>query len=473
MNKLKIDNKNSKNTDKGIKNLLKFGFIVLVGLILIFNATSLVSAHYDKGPHIVTEEVVINWIKLIACDEPKHEASDGNGPWSGEDVRVYTEFMTEGHDLQRAMFAYKDDKYEGVFREEYFKNGTEGSRILVGKTVFFHVDCYPAEKFNFEIRIWDDDSADDVGEIIKYVADALGVNTCAIPGSEETEVKVWGGLSKGSLSKGLENVIKKIMGDKDDDSEQMINEIKFDSTHPNDTQFTVQTKMVKSNSDTHWKKGDPGSKVNFTIKIYNHTDCKCNLEGYNKKVNEFIKNLKGQKAIMEALQTKVNLMHEASKRGDLDQTKALVNTFEKDVISLISSEEISLRDGNILVIYAHGYLDFMPVIEPSDSVHGTFTAIFDTTGAPTGTYIVKADDGDGHTDEVEVFITGAEAKAIEEKVEEVAEVVGVVIEEITATPTPKPTPAPAPEPTPTPPGFEAVFAIAGILAVTYLLRRRK
>jgi len=40
----------------------------------------------------------------------------------------------------------------------------------------------------------------------------------------------------------------------------------------------------------------------------------------------------------------------------------------------------------------------------------------------------------------------------------------------------EPTPSPTPTPTPTPeePGFEAVFAIAGILAIAYLvLRRRK
>lgn len=56
----------------------------------------------------------------------------------------------------------------------------------------------------------------------------------------------------------------------------------------------------------------------------------------------------------------------------------------------------------------------------------------------------------------------------------------------TITPTPTPTPSPSPSPSPTPtvaptptptpeedvPGFEAVFAIAGLLAVAYLLRRR-
>jgi len=47
----------------------------------------------------------------------------------------------------------------------------------------------------------------------------------------------------------------------------------------------------------------------------------------------------------------------------------------------------------------------------------------------------------------------------------------------TATPTPTPTTTATPTPTPTPkkktPGFEAVFAIAGLIAVAYLLRRRE
>ena len=44
----------------------------------------------------------------------------------------------------------------------------------------------------------------------------------------------------------------------------------------------------------------------------------------------------------------------------------------------------------------------------------------------------------------------------------------------TPVPTPEPTAEPAAEPTPTDePGFEAVFAIAGLLAVAYLALRRK
>jgi hypothetical protein len=53
--------------------------------------------------------------------------------------------------------------------------------------------------------------------------------------------------------------------------------------------------------------------------------------------------------------------------------------------------------------------------------NGTYSATFDTTDAVTGEYTVKADDGDGHTDEVEVFITGAEVAEIVEEVEEVVE----------------------------------------------------
>jgi PGF-CTERM protein len=56
-------------------------------------------------------------------------------------------------------------------------------------------------------------------------------------------------------------------------------------------------------------------------------------------------------------------------------------------------------------------------------------------------------------------------------------------DDIVSTPTPSPTPqvapnvspsvSPPPTPTPTPPGFEAFFAIAGLLAVAYLVMRRR
>jgi len=45
--------------------------------------------------------------------------------------------------------------------------------------------------------------------------------------------------------------------------------------------------------------------------------------------------------------------------------------------------------------------------------------------------------------------------------------------EETPTPSPTPTPTPLPTPTPAPPGFEAGFAIAGLLTVAYLVLRRR
>jgi PGF-CTERM protein len=49
----------------------------------------------------------------------------------------------------------------------------------------------------------------------------------------------------------------------------------------------------------------------------------------------------------------------------------------------------------------------------------------------------------------------------------------VVTPALTPPPVVTSTPTPAPTPTPTPPGFEAVFAIAGLLAIAYLVLRRK
>ena len=56
--------------------------------------------------------------------------------------------------------------------------------------------------------------------------------------------------------------------------------------------------------------------------------------------------------------------------------------------------------------------------------------------------------------------------------------VSVILPSLSSTPTPKPTPTLSPSPTlittptPTQPAFEAIFAIAGLLAVAYILKRR-
>jgi hypothetical protein len=105
--------------------------------------------------------------------------------------------------------------------------------------------------------------------------------------------------------------------------------------------------------------------------------------------------------------------------------------------------------------------------------NGTFEATFDTIGAVPGEYEVQADDGDGHTDEAVVFITGAGLKPAEEEVKEAEEEVKEEVEEILPTPVPTPVPTPEPTPTPKPAGFESVLAIAGLLAVAYLVHRRK
>ena len=138
--------------------------------------------------------------------------------------------------------------------------------------------------------------------------------------------------------------------------------------------------------------------------------------------------------------------------------------------------ESNRKDGYTIVITC-----ISPTTElPPQTVqveNATFRATFDTTDAVTAKYTVKADDGDGHVAEEETFITGTGVQKIEEGVEKAVEAIEEVVEKITATPvpTPKPTPVPTPtpEPTPEPPGFEAIFAIAGLLAVAYLVHRRK
>ena len=124
------------------------------------------------------------------------------------------------------------------------------------------------------------------------------------------------------------------------------------------------------------------------------------------------------------------------------------------------------KDGHLIIIEVSGPETLAPATVAVED--GAFNATIDTTGVAMGIYTVAADDGDGHTDTVDVEI-----------LEEVVPI---------ATPTPEPTaepteapvvptPEPTAEPTPTPteePGFEAVFAIAGLLSIAYLvLRKRK
>ncbi|MGB7532276.1 MAG: PGF-CTERM sorting domain-containing protein [Halobacteriota archaeon] len=102
---------------------------------------------------------------------------------------------------------------------------------------------------------------------------------------------------------------------------------------------------------------------------------------------------------------------------------------------------------------------------------GVFAATIDTTDAVEGTYTLEADDGDGNTDTITVVI-GAAAPTATPTPEPTAEPTATAIP--TPAATAEPTAEPAAEPTPEEPGFEAVFAIAGLLSIAYLvLRRRK
>jgi len=106
-----------------------------------------------------------------------------------------------------------------------------------------------------------------------------------------------------------------------------------------------------------------------------------------------------------------------------------------------------------------------------------FEATIDTTDAIPGTYTLEADDGDGNTDTITVEILAAVPTPTPSPSPTPTE---------SPTPTPSPTPSPTvspgvtPTPTPTPspspsptPGFEVFFAVAGLLAVAYLVLRRR
>ncbi len=124
------------------------------------------------------------------------------------------------------------------------------------------------------------------------------------------------------------------------------------------------------------------------------------------------------------------------------------------------------EEGHIMLITVKGPVELTPHTASVES-DGTFSATFDTTDAQVGTYTVKVDDGDGHTDDATVEIL--------EEIVPIATPTAAPTVKPTAEPVPTAEPAPEPTPTPTPtPGFEAVFAIAGLLSIAYLvLRRRK
>jgi PGF-CTERM protein len=98
---------------------------------------------------------------------------------------------------------------------------------------------------------------------------------------------------------------------------------------------------------------------------------------------------------------------------------------------------------------------------------GKANVTIDTTDIPVGICTIEVEDDDGNIDEATVeILTELPPPPVETPTPPPA-----------ATPTPPPAATPTPPveetPTPEPPGFEAVFAIAGLLAVAYLVLRKR
>jgi len=136
---------------------------------------------------------------------------------------------------------------------------------------------------------------------------------------------------------------------------------------------------------------------------------------------------------------------------------------------MVVSGSTNREEGFAIVVTAKGPTELTPKTVMVEN--GKFNATFDTTGAKEGTYTVKADDGDGHTDELTASISGT-APSPTATVSPTATPTATATPTVppTATPTATATPTPA-TPTPKQPGFEAVFAIAGLLAIAYLVLR--
>ncbi|MGB2727737.1 MAG: PGF-CTERM sorting domain-containing protein [Halobacteriota archaeon] len=134
---------------------------------------------------------------------------------------------------------------------------------------------------------------------------------------------------------------------------------------------------------------------------------------------------------------------------------------------LVVSGTTNRKEGFSIVVTCKGPMELTPQTVTVEN--GKFNATFDTADATVGTYTVKADDGDGHTDDATAEILTAVPPTPTPVVEVTA------TPEVTPTiPVAEATPTPEPTPTPTPtPGFEAVFAIAGLLAVAYLVQRKR
>jgi len=190
---------------------------------------------------------------------------------------------------------------------------------------------------------------------------------------------------------------------------------------------------------------------------------------------------KSQSQILEIIEDKV------TEAGSDDDMKTLSFKVESAYVSLNPVESVGIGEPleitgttnrepetSITISTFAGPMDLLALseVEWTSADYGEFSASIDTADAVEGTYTLEADDGDGNTDSVTVVIGEAPAPTAPATATPTAP-------PATATPTAPATAAPAtaapatPEPTPEEPGFEAVFAIAGLLAVAYLVLRIK
>ena len=109
----------------------------------------------------------------------------------------------------------------------------------------------------------------------------------------------------------------------------------------------------------------------------------------------------------------------------------------------------------------------------TEVIDGKWSVTLDTSDAEPGIYTVEAEDEDGNVDEATFELLPAAAVTPTPSPTPPVEVTPTPSPTPPVEVTPTPSPTPAATPSPTPPGFTAVFTIAGILAVAYLIIRRR
>jgi len=114
---------------------------------------------------------------------------------------------------------------------------------------------------------------------------------------------------------------------------------------------------------------------------------------------------------------------------------------------LVVNGTTNREEGTLIIITVEGPIEFLP--KTTYVENATFSAIFNTTGAPAGNYTVKADDGDGNIDEITVEILPIEP-ILTPKI--MPTVTSTLIPISSPSPTPTITPTPTVTPTPTPTG---------------------